>query len=121
MVISATAVMAAAAVSSPTIEWTFSEAVAEFPSLSELAERHGFRISMFGSVLNEGRGRDLDLLFSPFGSTEQSEVKFLAEFGGILKGIRQNRAHNVRAFQVERDGKLYDFIFGGFWAPRGKA
>ena len=117
-----TAAVAAAAVTSTiraqVIEWTLADAAAEFPALSELAKKHGFRLSMFGSVLNEGRGRDLDLLLSPFGSTGQSEVKFLAEFGGILKGARLNRAHNVRAFQVERADKLYDFVFGGFWRPR---
>lgn len=100
------------------IEWELADAAAEFPTLSELAERHGFRLSMFGSVLNKGRGNDLDLLLSPFGSREQSEVGFLDEFGGKLKGSRLNRSHNVRAFQVEKNGKLYDFVFGGFWRPR---
>lgn len=103
------------------IEWTLADAAARFPALSDLAERHGFRLSIFGSVLNEGRGRDVDLLLSPFGSTEQSEVGFLAEFGGVLKSTRLNRAHNVRAYQVEKAGRLYDFVFGGFWSPRVKA
>lgn len=107
--------------SSTATRWTLVDAAAEFPALSVMAERHGFRLSMFGSVLNEGRGRDLDLLLSPFGSTKQSEVQFLAEFGGVLKSVRLNRSHNVRAFQVERGGKMYDLVFGGFWAPRGKA
>jgi hypothetical protein len=31
-----------------------------------------------------------------------------------------NVGHNVRAFQVEKDGKMYDFVFGGFWSPRRK-
>jgi len=98
--------------------WTLAEAVEEFPVLSELAERHGFRLSMFGSVLIQGEGRDLDLLLSPFGSEKQNEVRFLAEFGGILKGSRLNVAHGIKAFQVERGGRLYDFVFGGFWSPR---
>lgn len=98
--------------------WTMEQAAAEFPSLSALAEKHGFRISLLGSVLLKGEGRDIDLLFTPFGSTEHNEVRFLAEFGGVLKGTRLNVAHNVRSFQVEKNGRLYDFVFGGFWAPR---
>ncbi len=100
------------------IEWTLTAAAEKFAAISELAEEHGFRLSMFGSVVTEGAGRDLDLLLSPFGGTKQSEVQFLARFGGILKGTRMNVAHNVRAFQVERNGRLYDFVFGGFWKPR---
>jgi hypothetical protein len=98
--------------------WTLAEAGAEFSALSELAERHGFRLSMFGSVLQKGEGRDLDLLLSPFGSLPQHEVRFLAEFGGVLKASRLSVPHNVRAFEVERNGRLYDFVFGGFWKPR---
>jgi hypothetical protein len=99
-------------------EWTLAAAVEEFAAISELAEEHGFRLSMFGSVVTKGAGRDLDLLLSPFGSSEHSEVWFLARFGGILKSTRMNVAHNVRAFQVEKNGRLYDFVFGGFWSPR---
>ena len=98
--------------------WTLADAIAEFPSLSELAEECGFRVSIFGSVVLEGQGNDWDLLFSPFGKTAQHEARFLARFGGILKSTRMNAAHNVRAFQVEKNGRLYDFVFGGFWTPR---
>jgi hypothetical protein len=113
----AAAMVSAQAVTAAT-EWTLAAAVEEFAAISELAEEHGFRLSMFGSVVMKGKGRDLDLLFSPFGSTEHSEVRFLARFGGVLKGTRLNVAHNVRAFQVEKNGRLYDFVFGGFWSPR---
>jgi len=98
--------------------WTLAEAVAEFPALSELAESCGYRLSMFGSTLLKGEGNDLDLLLSPFGSTPQTEVRFLREFGGVLKSTRLNVAHNVKAFEVEKNGRLYDFVFGGFWRPR---
>jgi hypothetical protein len=109
-----------AAVQATPTSWILAEAAEIFPTLSELAEKHGFRISLFGSVLLKGEGRDLDFLFTPFGSTEHSEVRFLREFGGVLKGTRFNAARNVKAFQVERDGKLFDFVFGGFWSPRRK-
>lgn len=98
--------------------WTLAEAAAAFPALSELAESCGYRMSMLGSVLLKGEGNDLDLLLTPFGSMEHWEVKFLAKFGGVLKTTRFNPAHNVKSFQVEKDGKMYDFVFGGFWTPR---
>lgn len=100
--------------------WTLIEAAAVFPALSEMAEEHGFRMSMLGSVLLKGEGNDLDLLLTPFGSMDQRGVKFLAKFGGILKSTRFNAAKNVKSFQVEKDGKIYDFVFGGFWSPRRK-
>lgn len=112
--------MIQAAVVAPITRWTLAEAVAEFPALSELAEQHGFRASMFGSVLIAGGGNDLDLLLSPFGSLPNSEVQFLAKFGGVLKETRFAPSHNVRAFKVEKNGRLYDFVFGGFWKPRRK-
>jgi hypothetical protein len=114
------AVTAASAIAeaAASTEWTLAAAVEEFAAISELAEQYGFRVSMFGSVLTKGSGKDLDLLFSPFGSTEQKEVQFLSKFGGVLKDSRLNVGHGVRAFQVERNGRLYDFVFGGFWAPR---
>lgn len=86
-----------------------------FPALSELAEEHGFRLSMFGGVLLRGKGNDLDLLLSAFMSEQANEVRFLARFGGRLKKARVNEAHNVRSFIVEKGGKLYHFVFGGFW------
>lgn len=88
------------------------------PEIEELAADCGFMVTVFGSTLKNGRGHDLDLLFSPIGSVQQEEVRLLKEFGGVLKGARLNAAHNVRAFQVEKDGKLYDFVFGGFWFRR---
>jgi hypothetical protein len=109
-----------AAVAAVATRWKAADAFDAFSALSQLAEEFGFRLSMFGSVLNDGEGADLDLLFSPFGDTEQREVQFLARFGGILKGSRINAAHNVKAYQVEKDGRLYDFVFGGFWSPRRK-
>lgn len=98
--------------------WTVAEAAAAFPAISKLAEQHGFRLSLFGSVLEKGEGKDLDLLLTPFGSTEHHEARFLSEFGGVLKDSRCNVAHNVKGYMVERDGRLYDFIFGAFWRPR---
>jgi hypothetical protein len=111
---------AAGAGTSSATRWTLAEAMEIVPALSELAEEHGFRLSLFGSVLLKGEGNDLDLLFSPFGSTGHSEVLFIRDFGGVLKGARMNAAHNVRAFQVEKNGKLFDLVFGGFWSPRRK-
>ena len=96
-------------------EWTAAEAVKVFPALSELAEEHGFRLSMFGGVLLRGKGNDLDLLLTRIESMESSEVRFLARFGGRLKRARVNEAHHVRSFIVEKGGKLYHFVFGGFW------
>jgi len=119
--VAATAAAVAATALTVATRWTLAEAQAVFPALSELAEEHGFRLSMFGSVLIKGEGNDLDLHLVPFGSMEANEVRFLARFGGVLKSSRYNVAHGIRGFQVERGGKLYDFVFGAFWRPRGKA
>lgn len=101
--------------------WTLAEAAAEFPALSDLAEEHGFRLSMFGSVLTKGDGEDLDLQLMPFAAITQHEVEFLARFGGVLKDSRVDRRRGFRRFKVERGGQLYDFNFGGHWRPRSRA
>lgn len=103
------------------LDWTIEEAMVQFPSLSELAERHGYLLLMFGSVLKKGKGRDLDLHLSPFGALAQSEVGFLTEFGGVLKQSTCRPARNRKRFLMQRDGRLYDFNFAGHWAPRGMA
>ncbi len=105
----------------PVRKWTLKEAAEVFPALSELAEEHGYRLLMFGSVLNKGEGDDLDLQMAPFKATEQSEVRFLAQFGGVLKDSRIDVRRGFRRFKLLRDGRLYDFNFGGFWKPRGTA
>lgn len=100
-------------------EWTLSDAVAEFPKLSQAAENWGYRLSLFGSVLLKGHGRDLDLLATPIGNTEKSHVQFLGHFGGVLKSTSLDQAKNICSVQVEREGRIYHFVFGGFWKMRG--
>jgi hypothetical protein len=102
------------------IRWTLADAGEVFPAISELAEKHGFRLSMFGSVLTKGDGRDLYLLLSPFGSIPNFQARFLNEFGGVLKDYRRNVAHGIGGYLIEKDGRWYDFIFGKFWRPRGE-
>ena len=82
-----TAAVAAAAVTSTiraqVIEWTLADAAAEFPALSELAEKHGFRLSMFGSVLNKGEGDDL-------GFAALAVWKYRAKRGEISRRVRRD-------------------------------
>lgn len=113
-----TAAAVATAERTTATNWTAGDAIAAFPALSALAEECGYRLSMLGSVLEKGEGRDLDLLLTPFGSLPNREVEFLKRFGGRLMDSRSNAAHNIKGFCVKKDGRLYDFIFGQFWRPR---
>jgi hypothetical protein len=100
------------------IRWDAPLALEQFAALSALAEDCGYRMAMLGSVLKHGSGADLDLLMRPLHGVEQRREAFLVRFGGKLVKKRWNQERGIDGCQVERGGRLYDFIFGEFWAEQ---
>ena len=108
-------VQAATAGKTEAIEWTLADAIELYPALSALADDCGYCMAMLGSVLKNGRGRDLDLLMRPLHGRLQLRDAFLARFGGRLVKRRLNKAHMIDGYKIELGGREFDFIFGEFW------
>jgi len=94
--------------------WTIEDVPACFARVAEIADRHGYIATLFGSTVKEGKGRDLDVMMvSRFGES-QDWVHFLAEFGGVLKALYRRRDRSNHSYEIAREGKLYHFVFGRF-------
>jgi len=99
------------------LRWSLEDAAAVFPALSELAERHGYRAALMGSVLTRGIGRDLDVAMFRLKGADHHRAAFISEFGGqVIRDLQTpGGADHAHVLKGER---VYDFSFGILWAPR---
>jgi hypothetical protein len=92
--------------------WTFAEVPARFGPIQELAEKHGLLASLFGSTVQEGIGRDLDVLMTVRREMTPDYDGFLSEFGGreVYRKVKESKG--IRCVKVAKAGRYYDFVFG---------
>jgi poly(3-hydroxybutyrate) depolymerase len=92
--------------------WLIAEVPEHFGAIATLASECGFVASIFGSVVKEGSGRDMDVLMKASVDTPRNERRFLAGFGGTIQRKRRNTETQILSYEVEKDGRLYHFVFG---------
>jgi hypothetical protein len=92
--------------------WTFAEVPARFGPIQVLAEKHGLLASLFGSTVQEGIGRDLDVLMTARREKTPDYDGFLSEFGGreVYRKVKESKG--IRCVKVAKQGRYYDFVFG---------
>ena len=57
-------------------------------------------------------------LYPPGSAQWWQQTKYGAAFWAATsqyRGMRYVPGHNVRGFKVEKNGRIYDLTFGGFW------
>jgi hypothetical protein len=92
--------------------WTVAEVPEHFAPIAALASECGFIASIFGSVVKKGGGRDLDVLMKASIDTPRNERRFIADFGGVVRRERRNAERQILSYEVEKQGRLYHFVFG---------
>jgi hypothetical protein len=103
--------------------WSVADVPKFFPAVAELADRNGYIACVFGSVVKEGTGRDLDVMMLTRYKARTDYHIFLAEFGGALERrypmpgdeqYEERVAKGNHSYEVRKDGRLYHFVFGRF-------
>jgi hypothetical protein len=96
----------------PDTDWSFADVPPLFERVWKLADDCGYLASLFGSVVKAGKGRDLDILLTPYANREQDKERFGHEFGGQVERKFIDPERGKESYEVRRGGRIYHFVFG---------
>ena len=98
--------------------WRIGDIPAAYSAIVALADECGLLPCIFGGVVKRGEGRDLDVLMvGRRGRTGRADL-FLERFGGTRIKTVLRPLTGTESYEVERDGRIFNFVFGTVRAER---
>ena len=92
--------------------WMFTDLPGRFGPVQVLARKLGMLAAVFGSVVQLGQGRDLDVLMVPLGGRELRPEEFISAFGGTETKRNEKPERGIFSVEVTKGGRIYHFVFG---------